>query len=388
VTAIAHGANGVALEARSLGAATKLEVTNTIARGEGADVTAEDSGGPASVSLHYSDARTARETSVGGASIEDSDHPMHAEPTFVSSTNYAEAAGSPTIDAGAADPRSGASDLVFQPRSAGPSPDIGAYEFQGLAPAASTGTVRALSGSTAVISGTLDSEDGANTQWSFNYGLTKSYGLSTPAQSIASMLSAQSVSATLSGLTPGKLYHFQLVASNERGTVAGADVTFTTTLFVPPRAVFFGRPNPTRFAIVAPIDSALRLSRIRFRAAARGATISAARAPIGASILYSDSQAATTTFVVLERQPGVRSGHACIARPSHPRPGHRYLLCTRYLRRGSFAHHDRAGLNRLSFSGRLYSHKLPAGVYRLTATPRTAAGTLGTTVGAGFTILA
>lgn len=37
------------------------------------------------------------------------------------------------------------------------------------------------------------------------------------------------MSETLKGLTPGRLYHFRLVAKNEKGSAEGADETFTTT---------------------------------------------------------------------------------------------------------------------------------------------------------------
>src|SRR5262249_55412407 len=54
-----------------------------------------------------------------------------APPAFVdrAAGDFREAAGSPTIDAGASDPLDGELDFAGNPRVLGPAPDIGAYEF-------------------------------------------------------------------------------------------------------------------------------------------------------------------------------------------------------------------------------------------------------------------
>jgi hypothetical protein len=59
-----------------------------------------------------------------------------AAPLFVdaASGDYREAPGSPTIDAGAADPLDGELDLAGNQRSQGPAPDIGAFEAAGPPP--------------------------------------------------------------------------------------------------------------------------------------------------------------------------------------------------------------------------------------------------------------
>ncbi len=127
------------------------------------------------------------------------------------------------------------------------------------------------------------------------------------------------------------------------------------------------------------------------RSAIPGATLARAhRPPIGTVITYSDSQAATTTFVVARAATGVRggpTGHACLAPPRHPHAGHHYRHCTRYLTVGTFAHGDAKGSNRLRFSARLHGHALAPRAYRLTATPRSAAGATGASVSTGFTVV-
>jgi len=61
----------------------------------------------------------------------------------------------------------------------------------------------------------------------FQWGLTTAYGNTTPAY----ILSGGSISWNdfLTGLTPGTIYHYRLIAANSGGATYGADVTFSTT---------------------------------------------------------------------------------------------------------------------------------------------------------------
>jgi plastocyanin len=297
-TVIARGAESVALLASSSpGVLETFNATDTITRGGLYDVAAESSASqPATVNLHYSDARTAKEHVQGTeAHVNDIDHPTHGEPLFVSATDFHEAPGSPTIDAGIADSLTGPLDLEGATRIFGSAQDIGAYE-------------------------------------------------------------SHAVPVVLSSPAP------------------------TTTKPAPTTT----KPAPA--VTPAPLDSALRLSHSRFRAAAKGATTSATRLAVGTTITYTDSEAATTTFTVLATVPGVRSGRACVAPPRHRRHGHRYTACKRQLSVGAFTHADSAGANSLHFSGRLHGRPLAALTYRLLATPRNGQGQLGPAVAASFTI--
>ena len=56
-----------------------------------------------------------------------------------------------------------------------------------------------------------------------------SYGTKTPAKSAGAGTSATAVSAPVTGLTTGRLYHFRLVATSDAGTNRGADQTFVPT---------------------------------------------------------------------------------------------------------------------------------------------------------------
>ena len=92
-------------------------------------------------------------------------------------------------------------------------------------------------GSDPAVSGSVNPESLATTAF-FEYGLdpayrgpgasTTLYDQSTPAQQIGSDAINHTVSASLSGLVPGALYHVRLVATNSVGTTLGPAQTFTT----------------------------------------------------------------------------------------------------------------------------------------------------------------
>jgi hypothetical protein len=70
--------------------------------------------------------------------------------------------------------------------------------------------------------------EGLATTYHVEYGTDTSYGLSTPETAIGSDETAHPVSVALSGLAPGTVYHWRLVAVNSVGTTPGPDRTFAT----------------------------------------------------------------------------------------------------------------------------------------------------------------
>jgi hypothetical protein len=66
------------------------------------------------------------------------------------------------------------------------------------------------------------------TTYRFEYGITTSYGTSTPESPVGSDQIPHAVSAEISGLTPGVKYHYRVVATNEVGSSYGPDLTFDT----------------------------------------------------------------------------------------------------------------------------------------------------------------
>jgi len=85
-----------------------------------------------------------------------------------------------------------------------------------------------IGATTATLNGTVN-PNGLATTWYFQYGTTTSYGSTTTSTSAGSGNSAVPVSAAVTDLVFGTLYHFRLVATNSDGTSYGNDLTFTTT---------------------------------------------------------------------------------------------------------------------------------------------------------------
>jgi hypothetical protein len=69
---------------------------------------------------------------------------------------------------------------------------------------------------------------GVEAKYYFEYGTTEAYGSRTSEASAGSGNAFVEVSAVLSGLQLGTIYHYRLVASSSRGTTVGADQRFET----------------------------------------------------------------------------------------------------------------------------------------------------------------
>jgi hypothetical protein len=112
-----------------------VEVTNTIAQGTNADLHAIGSGGEVGKFV-ISHSNFDNATKQGTGIVTDGGGNQSAAPLFVNAAagDYAEAAGSPTIDAGIATPAAGALDLAASARTQGGAIDIGAFEFPAPAP--------------------------------------------------------------------------------------------------------------------------------------------------------------------------------------------------------------------------------------------------------------
>ncbi len=95
-------------------------------------------------------------------------------------------------------------------------------------PVAVTGSATNVTVTSATLNGTVDPNSRATT-WYFEYGTSTSYGSKTADRSAGSGTSTTGVSASVSGLTRGRLYHYRLVATSDAGTSRGADQTFSTT---------------------------------------------------------------------------------------------------------------------------------------------------------------
>lgn len=105
----------------------------------------------------------------------------------------------------------------------------GLYPGDGVevGPVAVTGSASSITTLSATVDGTVDPNDLA-THYYFEYGTSDGYGSVTSTQSAGSGSSPVSVSAGLSGLLGGRLYHYRLVASSSGGTDYGDDATLWT----------------------------------------------------------------------------------------------------------------------------------------------------------------
>src|SRR5271169_4232345 len=84
----------------------------------------------------------------------------------------------------------------------------------------------------AILNGAINPHMLGGTFW-FDYGLTASYGLSTPVQPIDSTSTFPPIVDTLTGLIPNTTYHYRASATNRAGTSTGFDSTFTTGTVAP-----------------------------------------------------------------------------------------------------------------------------------------------------------
>ncbi len=94
-------------------------------------------------------------------------------------------------------------------------------------PIAVTRPTRQQRRTTARVTGTINPR-GAPTEYSFRYGRTARYGQVTALGLVGAASTAISVSAVVSHLKPGTVYHYRLIAANRNAPAHGADLTFKT----------------------------------------------------------------------------------------------------------------------------------------------------------------
>jgi len=113
------------------------------------------------------------------------------------------------------------------------------------APGVSTSGVSSLTYSSATLYGYVNA-NGLATDYQFQYGTTTSYGAATPLAAAGNGTLSLKLSAAVSGLQPGTVYHYRVLAVNAAGTTDGRDRTFETSS-VPLTLQIAGVPNPVLF---------------------------------------------------------------------------------------------------------------------------------------------
>jgi len=93
-------------------------------------------------------------------------------------------------------------------------------------PTVTTYSASSVTDTSATLNGYLNDDGGQACQYRFQWGLTSSYGNTTPWT--GSKTSGQSFSRTISGLKPGTTYHFRAQCQNSAGVGSGGDLEFRT----------------------------------------------------------------------------------------------------------------------------------------------------------------
>ena len=121
----------------------------------------------------------------------------------------------------------------------------GAAQAALRAPHATTEKATAVTASTATLNATVD-PNGEPTEYFFQYGPTRKFGLATPAQSAGNGKAPLHVSIPLSGLAAFTTYYFRVVATSPARAVLGGAMTFTTAK-VPLSITISASPNPVSY---------------------------------------------------------------------------------------------------------------------------------------------
>ena len=98
-----------------------------------------------------------------------------------------------------------------------------------------TGGASGVASTMASVAGSVNPEGTSVTGCSFQYGLSASYGYTSPCSPAPPLTgkAAIPVTGSLTGLRPGETYHYRLVAVNAAGPSEGEDGTFQTPPAVP-----------------------------------------------------------------------------------------------------------------------------------------------------------
>jgi hypothetical protein len=113
-----------------------------------------------------------------------------------------------------------------------------AVAIAGSSPTVATDRATHVTNNSADLQATIN-PNGNSTGYTFDYGLTTAYGLTTTSHSAGSRTKPKVVGVTVRGLEPGTVYHYRVAALNRSGGAYGSDRTFKTT-GPPPAAVVTG----------------------------------------------------------------------------------------------------------------------------------------------------
>jgi hypothetical protein len=105
--------------------------------------------------------------------------------------------------------------------------DVQQFTTRAAPPQISNVSVESTTDTTAKVDFTIDPQ-GDDTTYLVTYGTDTNYGQQTQSAHVGPAGGAQQLSATLTNLTPGTTYHFDVVASNSGGSTDAGDATLDT----------------------------------------------------------------------------------------------------------------------------------------------------------------
>ena len=250
------------------------------------------------------------------------------------------AAGSPAIDAV---PAGGAgcepTDQRGVLRPAGPACDSGAFEL--ATPTATTLEASGAGTAFATLAGLARNPDLAEASAYFQYGTSTAYGRQTGEQTIEATAAGAPYSAVLNGLAAHMTYHFRAVVTNATGVSFGADQTFTTAALPSTgHTTITTRPPSHSLPLLTPLLRSLSIRPSTLvPERGRGQSITRAKTKRGATVTYSDSQAAVSPFTVQRARCRIPRREDLRGQTAAERPRARARLHA--LRRGREVHAQR-----------------------------------------------
>src|SRR3954447_11394707 len=158
-------------------------------------------------------------------------------------------------------------------------------------PAVSTGGGREVATTAATLTASVNPPR-ASTSYKFEYGTSTSYGASTPSAGAGDGTRSLSVAARIGGLTPGKRYHYRIVATNSVGTTRGSDRSFVAA------------STPTSATLAADKDPVTYGAGVTLRGKLAGSKISGVRVRLQTTAFPFDRPFADTGNALMSTSKG------------------------------------------------------------------------------------
>jgi CSLREA domain-containing protein len=250
---------------------------------------------------------------------------------------------------------------VPRPQPAGGACDIGAYEFA----LPSCQPARAATGASQPVVVQLQCSDPAGAPLTYALDMKPSHGALTALDPVAGKVTY----TPTAGYSGADSFTYHATSANGTTTVQTVSITVSQQAR--------GRP---------PVITSARLTNKRFRVGPRATAISARKAPLGTTFVFTLSVPARLQITLTRDAAGLRRGRQCLSPTSKLKRAHakrcrRLVIIGRLIRAA-----EPEGSDRVSFTGRLGAHALAPGAYQALLIANTGTAT-STPVPLGFTVV-